>query len=103
MNDKERAYFNELVTTKMNEVIDELGLSSPACPKQPEPQAGDVWKVGIDYAFFLRQHPDNKLTYVWDSGANGAYTREDFLEGHPTAVRIFSLSEHLKNKETEGV
>ena len=60
-------------------------------PVQPEPQAGDVWETnGGNYVLVCED--GKKLEYRFYDGGQRC---------HPSNLptRIFSLSEHLKNKE----
>lgn len=97
MNDTERKWFNELVTTKMNEIVQKVAEKKD---KQPEPQAGDVWQSPC-YTVFIHKDSNGVLDYVYEDGTRKRHKLEDIIPAYPY-TRIFSLTEYLKDKEEEG-
>lgn len=93
---------------RMGEMLEDLRTTTYRCikPKQPEPQAGDVWTSGIYTVFVHRDKKDNtrELTYTYVDGdeenASGCSIRT-LIREYPYTL-IFSLPEHLKNKGADN-
>ena len=110
MDNKERTRLVEHMTAKMSELVNELVdevLDEDNKPAQPEPQAGDVWETAIGYIYIYTKKENGKDTLRYKYGSNspgrnvveGAYTLKRALSKSNDPTRIFSISEHLKNKD----
>ena len=87
---------------RMGEMIEDLRSTAKREETQPEPQAGDVWRMpGVNLLMFVHENGRGGLNYTFRDGGMCEDAAERLAEGDYT--RIFSLAEHLKNKEAESV
>jgi hypothetical protein len=67
---------------------------------KPEPQAGDVWASPFETIFIHKLRGATGLGFTYITGYTGTLALKEILKNYPFK-RIFSLTEHLKNKEAE--
>ena len=102
MDDTGRKHFNEFVTDRMNEIIEEHEALCEE-PEKPEPKAGDVWwsatdGLGGNTVFVHRDKEGGGLKYTYLNGLTGDIALAYFVKQW-RYTRIFSLVDYLKNKE----